>query len=104
MVLSSIKHFVKKGSRHDYDIYKENHPTTPKEILNVFDLGYLGIEKNFLQQLSSLPNRKKRSMELSQQEKYNIKKAHSKQRIMIEYTICRLKKYRIFTQMYLETN
>jgi hypothetical protein len=23
----------KKGSRHDYDIYKENHPVTPKRLL-----------------------------------------------------------------------
>ena len=43
---------TKKGGRHDYDIYKENHPTTPKEILNVFDLGYLGVEKDYPEQLS----------------------------------------------------
>jgi hypothetical protein len=51
----------KKGKRHDYDIYKENHPATPKQVVNVFDLGYLGIEKDFPEQLSSLPNRKKRN-------------------------------------------
>ena len=39
----------KKGRRHDYDIYKKNHPITPKEVVNVFDLGYLGIEKGFPQ-------------------------------------------------------
>ena len=42
----------KKGRRHDYDIYKENHPVTPKQVVNVFDLGYLGIEKDFPEQLS----------------------------------------------------
>jgi hypothetical protein len=31
----------------------------------VFDLGYLGVEKDFPKQLSSLPNRKKRNQELS---------------------------------------
>jgi len=41
----------KKGKRHDYDIYKENHPATPKQVVNVFDLGYLGIEKDFPEQL-----------------------------------------------------
>jgi len=51
----------KKGKRHDYDIYKENHPATPKQVVNVFDLGYFGIEKDFPEQLSSLPNRKKRN-------------------------------------------
>jgi len=37
----------KKGRRHDYSIYKENHPLTPKQVVNVFDLGYLGVEKSF---------------------------------------------------------
>src|SRR3954463_12915533 len=52
----------KKGRRHDYDIYKENHPAIPKQVINVFDLGYLGAEKDFPEQLSSIPNRKKRSL------------------------------------------
>jgi len=37
----------KKERKHDYDIYKENYPLTPKEVVNVFDLGSLGIEKDF---------------------------------------------------------
>jgi len=60
----------KKGKRHDYDVYKKNHPVTPKQVLNIFDLGYLGIEKDFPEQLSSIPNKKKRIMELSQEEIY----------------------------------
>ena len=84
----------KKGKRHDYDIYKENRPTTPKEILNVFDLGYLGVEKDFPSQTSSIPKRKKRSMGLSQEE-ISFNQEHAKKRIVIEHTICRLKKYRI---------
>jgi len=59
----------KKGKRHDYDIYKKDHPVTPKEVVNVYDLGYLGVENDFPEQLSSLPYRKKRSLELSQEEK-----------------------------------
>src|SRR5215212_7765657 len=31
----------KKGHRHDYNIYKKNHAVIPKEVVNVFDLGYL---------------------------------------------------------------
>jgi hypothetical protein len=60
----------------------------------VFGLGYLGIEKDFLRQLSSLPYRKERDQEggLSEEEK-EYDKSHFKKRIMIEYTICRLKKY-----------
>ncbi|HEY6535476.1 MAG TPA: transposase family protein [Candidatus Nitrosocosmicus sp.] len=73
----------KKGRRHDYDIYKENHPSTPKDVLNVFDLGYLGVETDYPGQPSSIPIRKKKNIELSQEEKeYN--KNHSKKRIVIE--------------------
>ncbi len=32
--------------------YKENHPVTPKDVVNVVDLGYLGVEKDFPEQLS----------------------------------------------------
>src|SRR6476660_1153080 len=45
-----------KRRRHDYDIYKEYHPLTLKQVVNVVDLGYLGIEKDFPQQLSSIPH------------------------------------------------
>jgi hypothetical protein len=90
----------KNGRRHDYDIYKEHHPVTPKEVVNVFDLGYYGVEKDYPEQLSSLPNRKKRNQqELSQEEKeYNV--VHSKRRIVIEHTICRLKKFRILSDVF----
>ncbi len=58
----------KKGHRHDYDIYKKSHPATPKQVVNVFDLGYLGVEKDFPGQISSLLNKKKRGEDLSQEE------------------------------------
>jgi hypothetical protein len=74
---------------------KNNHPVTPKQVVNVFDLGYLGVEKDYPKQLlSTLPNRKKRNLELTQEE-LEYYKIHSKNRIVIEHTICRLKKYRI---------
>ena len=89
----------KKGSRHDYDIYKKNRPVTPKQVVNVFDLGYLGVGKDFPEQTSSLPNRKKRNQELSvEQEEYNL--GHAKKRIVIEHTICRMKKYRIMGDIF----
>ena len=66
----------------------------------MFDLGYLGIEKDFPDQLSSLPYRKKRKMDLSEEEReYN--KFYSKKRIVIEHTICRLKKYRILSDVFI---
>jgi hypothetical protein len=90
----------KKGRRHDYDIYKENHPVTPKQVVNVVDLGYLGIEKDFPQQLSSIPYRKKRSLLQLSQEQNEYNKSHSKRRIVIEHTICRIKKYKILADVY----
>jgi hypothetical protein len=37
-----ILHIIgyKKGKRHDYDIYKTDHPSTPKEVINVLELAY----------------------------------------------------------------
>jgi len=89
----------KRGCRHDYDIYKENHPATPKQVVNVFDLGYLSVEKDFPEQLSALPNRKKRNLELSQEEK-ECNVIHAKKRIMIDLIICGLKKYRIIADVF----
>ena len=68
----------KKGRKHDYNVYKKNHPVTPKQVVNVVDLGYLGVEKDFPEQLSALPYKKKRNQFLSQEEKdYN--KIHSQE-------------------------
>jgi hypothetical protein len=89
----------KKGHRHDYDIYKKNHPVTPKQVVNVFDLGYLGVGKDYPEQLSSLPNKKKKNQELSAEEK-ECNKSHSRKRIVIEHTICRMKKYRILADIF----
>jgi hypothetical protein len=88
----------KKGRRHDYDMYKKNHPVIPKDVVNVFDLGYHGIEKDFPEQKTSIPYRKKRNQELLQEEKETDKK-HVKRRIVIEHTTCRLKKYKIMSEV-----
>ena len=79
-IIHKAKH--KKGKRHDYDVYKKNHPITPKDVLNVYDLGYLGVEKDFPEQRSSLPYKKKKDRELSQEEKKH-NKSHSRKRIVI---------------------
>jgi hypothetical protein len=89
----------KKGRKHDYDVYKKNHPVIPKEVVNAFDLGYLGVETDFPEQLSALPYKKKRNQCLSQEE-IKINTIHSKTRIIVEHTISRLKKYRIFADIF----
>ena len=65
-----------------YWIYNNNWPVIPKQevVTVVVDLGYLGIEKDFPEQLSSIPNRKKRNQQdlISEEKKYN--KIYSKKR------------------------
>lgn len=92
LILHKTDH--KGGRKHDYDVYKHNHPTTPLQVENVVDLGYLGIEKDFPTVKSVLPIRKKKNTLLSNDDiKYN--KNHSRRRIIVEHTICRIKKFGI---------
>ena len=66
----------------------------------MLDLGYLGVEKDFPEQLSALPYKKKRNQEDLSQEEKEYNRIHSKKRIVIEHTICRLKKYRIMNDVF----
>jgi hypothetical protein len=82
-----------------YSIYKKNHPVTTKQILNVFDLGYLGVEKDFPKQLSSIPIRRERNLELFSKRiatKIILKKENNNR----EHTICGLKKYSILADIF----
>jgi hypothetical protein len=83
------------GRKHDYEIFKNNHPTTPLQVANLLDLGYLGVQNDFPTVKSVLPIRKNRKKsELSNEEKkYNRK--HSKLRVIVEHTVSRIKKYGI---------
>ena len=82
--------------------YKKNHPAAPKQVVSVFDLGYLGVGKDHPEQLSSLPNKKKKNQGLSAEEKER-NKSHSRKRIVVEHTICRMKKHRIILRKSSET-
>ena len=88
-----------KGRKHDYSVYKDEHPTTPPQVKNYYDLGYYGIENDFPDIKAALPVKKKRNIELTKSEKrYN--KKHSRQRVVVEHTICRIKKYGIMGSRY----
>jgi hypothetical protein len=93
LILHKTRH--EKGKKHDYGVYKHSHPVTPSQVESVVvDLGYLGIQKDFPTVKSVLPYRKKRKSELSMEERrYN--KKHVKLRIVVEHTICRIKKFGI---------
>lgn len=82
------------GRKHDYDIYKHNHPVPPSQVDNIVDLGYLGIQKDYPTIKSVLPIRKKKNTLLSDDDvRYN--KNHSRLRIIVEHTICKIKKFGI---------
>jgi hypothetical protein len=99
VVISFIKQIIIKKERHDYDFYKRNRSVILEQVINLVDLVCLGVEKDYPEQLSALSYKKKRNYELSQEEKeYN--KIHSKKRIVVEHTICRLKKCRIMSDTF----
>jgi hypothetical protein len=84
-----------------YLIYKKNHPIMPKDVVNVYDRGYLGVEKDFPERKSSPPYKKKRNQkELPQEEKEHNKIHSNKKRIVIEHAICKMKKYRIMSDIF----
>ena len=84
----------KSGRKHDYDVYKNNHPITPVQVENVFDLGYMGIQNDFPTVKSVLPFRKKKNSILSNEER-TCNRKHSQLRIIVEHAICRIKKFGI---------
>ena len=83
-----------RGRIHDYEIFKNKHPTTPVQVENILDLGYLGVQNDFPTVKSVLPFRKKRKSELSDEEKRHNRK-HSKLRVIVEHTVSRIKKFGI---------
>ena len=64
-----------------------------------YDLGYLGVEKDFPEQISILPYKKKKGKKLTiTQKQWN--KAQSKIRIKVEHIISRIKKSKILSDVF----
>lgn len=99
LIIYKTKH-RQKGKKHDYNVYKNNRPKLPHHgILSMFDLGFLGVEKDFPKQKSSLPIKKEKGCELTtEQKEYN--RSHSAKRIVVEHAFARLKKYRIMNDVF----
>ena len=82
------------GRRNDFAILKIKHPVLSEELMVFYDLGYLGVEKDFPDQTSVLPYKKKKGKELTiHQKEWN--KLQSKIRIKVEHVISKIKKFRI---------
>ncbi len=82
------------GRKNDYGILKIKHPALSEELMVFYDLGYLGVEKDFPGQISILPYKKKKGKELTDSQK-EWNKLQSKIRIKVEHVISRIKKFRI---------
>ena len=84
LILHKTKH--NGGRKHDYDVYKNNHPITPIQVENLFDLGYLGIQNDFPICKVSIPFRKKKNVTLSDEETvFNRKHSHLRMTVNIQY-------------------
>ena len=92
LILHKTEH--KKGRKHDYEIFKNKPPLIPLQVENVFDLGYMGVQNDFPTVKSVLPVRKKKNVVLSGEETIFNRK-HSQLRMIVEHTICRIKKFGI---------
>lgn len=93
-----------RGSTHDYALYKHSHPDLPDNVQLGLDLGYKGIETDYPKLFCVLPfkrknpGRGKRGMkgpELSPEQKA-FNKDLSKERVVVEHTFSRLKKFHIW--------
>ncbi len=61
MALSFTMSPIKKEENMTrYSIYKNNHPVISKQVINVVDLVYIGVEKDYpVEQLSAIPDKKR---------------------------------------------
>jgi len=93
-----------KGSMHDYALYKHIHPHLPDNVRLGLDLGYLGIRDDYPDLNCVLPFKKKnpgrgkigvKAEELSGEQKV-FNKALASERVVVEHTNSRVKKFRIF--------
>jgi hypothetical protein len=92
-----------RGRRHDLGVYRKRHPNLPKEVELGFDRGYDGIKKYFPDLKCVIPFKRRghgrghkgeKADDLTpEQKKYN--KELAKERVVIEHTISRMKKFRI---------
>jgi len=97
-----------RGRKHDYALYKWRHPRLPDKVRLGLDLGYDGIQNDYPELNASVPykrrspGRGKRGVKAKpltpEQKEFN--EAHSKERVVVEHTISRLKKFRIMTHKF----
>jgi len=94
-----------RGRRHDLDLYREHHPDLPKDVEQDFDRGYDGVRKYFPNLRCAIPfkrrgrgkgHRGEKAPDLTPEQK-EFNSQLSSERVVVEHTISRLKKFRIMT-------
>jgi len=92
-----------RGSRHDYALFKWRHPRLPGEVCLGMDLGYDGVQNDY-PGLNALvpfkrrgPGRGKRGVKAKELtcEQKAFNQRLSGERVVVEHTISRVKKFRI---------
>ena len=92
-----------RGSRHDYSLYKWRHPRLPDEVCLGLDLGYDGVQNDYPESSVRVPYKRRnpgrgrrgvKAKELTSEQKEFNKKL-SGERVVVEHTISRMKKFRI---------
>jgi hypothetical protein len=87
------------GKTHDYRIFKEEFPPAEEWFAEHevhVDLGFYGIEKDYAGKAFSIPHKKPKQQELTQEQKAE-NKSRASQRVKVEHSICGLKRYRILS-------
>ena len=92
------------GSTHDYRLYKHSHPKLPGEVTSKFDLGFVGVEKDYPGLKCVLPFKRKgvgrggkgvkvEPLDLAQK---LFNKVLASARVVVEHANSRVKKFRVF--------
>lgn len=98
LILHKTKH--RNGKQHDYDMFKKTGPPDiPPDVEVGVDRGYQGIEKDFPDLKVKIPVKKKKKQDLSRKGKRYNKKL-SQERVIVEHTIGKMKKFNIMGQEY----
>jgi len=97
-----------RGSRHDYALFRWRHPRLPGEVYLGLDLGYDGVQNDY-PGLNSLvpykrrsPGRGKRGVKAKELtcEQKAFNQRLSEERVVVEHTISRVKKFRIMAHKF----
>ena len=89
-----------RGRRHDYDLFKTNHPKLPPKMNTCLDLGYDGVQNDFPELNPTIPFKKRRGMRELTMEQKIFNRQLAEERVVVEHTICRTKKFRIMGEEY----